>query len=67
MPAGAPQAQHLHQMMTYTAAGTPDVVREKVTAFAEETGADELMIAHQGPRVEEQLRSIELFAQAYLG
>ena len=61
-----PQAQHLHQMMTYTALGTPDVVREKVTEFAEQTGADELIIAHQSPRVEERLRSVELFADAYL-
>jgi luciferase family oxidoreductase group 1 len=62
----SPQAQHLHQMMTYSAVGTPDVVHEKVTEFAEQTGADELIIAHQGPRVEERLRSIELFAKAYL-
>ncbi|WP_131105700.1 LLM class flavin-dependent oxidoreductase [Ornithinimicrobium sufpigmenti] len=61
-----PQAQHLHQMMTYTAVGTPGVVREKVTEFAEQTGADELIVAHQGPRVEERLRSVELFADAYL-
>src|SRR5699024_123095 len=40
----SPQAQHLHQMMTYSAVGTPDVVREQVSEFAEQTGADELMI-----------------------
>lgn len=61
-----PQAQHLHQMMTYSAVGTADLVAEKVTAFAEQTGADELIVAHQSPRVEERLRSVELFAKAYL-
>ncbi|HLS15377.1 MAG TPA: LLM class flavin-dependent oxidoreductase [Beutenbergiaceae bacterium] len=62
----SPQAQHLHQMMTYSAVGTPDVVREQVSEFAEQTGADELMIAHQSPGVEQRLRSAELLAEAYL-
>ncbi len=61
----SPQAQHLHQMMSYSAVGTPDVVKGKVTEFAEQTGADELIIAHQSPRVEERLRSAELLAKAY--
>lgn len=62
----SPQAQHLHQMMTYSAVGAPDVVLQKVNDFAEQTGADELMIAHQSPRVEQRLRSAELLAEAYL-
>lgn len=62
----APQAQHLHQMATYSAIGTPDLVRDQVTEFAEQTGADELIVAHQGPRVEQRLRSAELLAEAYL-
>src|SRR5699024_12271894 len=62
----SPQAQHLHPMATYSAVGTPGVVREKVTEFAAQTGADELIIAHQGPRVEQRLRSAELLAEAYL-
>ncbi|HLT85542.1 MAG TPA: LLM class flavin-dependent oxidoreductase, partial [Phototrophicaceae bacterium] len=62
----SPQAAHLHQMMTYSAVGTPDLVRAKVTEFAEQTGADELIVAHQGPRVEDRLRSAELLAEAYL-
>lgn len=62
----APQAQHLHQMATYSAVGTPDVVRDQVAEFAESTGADELIIAHQGPRVEQRLRSAELLAEAYM-
>jgi luciferase family oxidoreductase group 1 len=62
----SPQAQHLHQMMTYSAVGTPDVVTKGVTEFAEQTGADELIVAHQGPRVEDRLHSAELLADAYL-
>ena len=62
----SPQAAHLHQMITYSAVGTPDLVRAKVTEFAEQTGADELIVAHQGPRVEDRLRSAELLAEAYL-
>ena len=62
----SPQAHHPHQMMTYSAVGTADIVHKKVTEFAEQTGADELSIAHQGPRVEERLRSAELLAEAYL-
>lgn len=60
-----PQAQHLHQMMTYSAVGTPDLVREKVADFAANSGADELIIAHQSPHLEQRLRSVELFAEAY--
>lgn len=63
----APQARHLHEMATYSAVGTPDTVRAQVTEFAEQTGADELIIAHQGPRVEQRLRSAELLAEAYMG
>ncbi|WP_152191305.1 LLM class flavin-dependent oxidoreductase [Georgenia satyanarayanai] len=62
----SPQGRHLTQMMTYSAIGTPDVVRDKVTEFGEQTGADEIIVAHQGPTVEERLRSAELLAEAYL-
>ena len=63
----SPQAQHLQEMMTYSAVGTPDVVEKSVAEFAEQTGADELIVAHQGPRVEDRLRSAELLAEAFLG
>ena len=61
------QAQHLHQMATYSAVGTPDVVRDQVAEFAEQTGADEIIVAHQGPRAEQRVRSAELLAEAYMG
>jgi luciferase family oxidoreductase group 1 len=62
----SPQGRHLQQMMTYSAVGTPDVVRDKVTEFGERTGADEIIVAHQGASVEDRLRSAELLAEAYL-
>ena len=62
-----PQAQHLHQMATYSAVGTPDVVRDQVAEFAEQTGADEIIVAHQGPRAEQRVRSAELLAEAWMG
>ena len=63
----SPQAQHLHQMMTHSAVGTPDKVRQQVTDFAEMSGADELMVAHQGTTVDARVRSVELLADVYLG
>ena len=62
-----PQAQHLHQMATYSAVGTPEVVREKVAEFAAQTGADEIIVAHQGPRAEQRVRSAELLAEVWMG
>jgi luciferase family oxidoreductase group 1 len=58
----SPQGQHLRQMMTYSAAGTPDVVLKHVDEFVEQTGVDELIVTHQSPRIEQRLRSAELFA-----
>jgi luciferase family oxidoreductase group 1 len=62
----SPQGQHLREMMTYSAAGTPDVVLKHVGRFLEQTGADELIVTHQGSRVEQRLRSAELFADVYI-
>jgi luciferase family oxidoreductase group 1 len=62
----SPQGQHLREMMTYSAAGTPDVVLKHVEQFVDETGADELIVTHQGSTVEQRLRSAELFAKSYV-
>ncbi len=61
----SPQGQQVAQMLTYTAIGTREDVREYLEGFADRTGADELIIAHQGPGVENRLRSVELTAQAW--
>jgi luciferase family oxidoreductase group 1 len=54
--------QHVEQMVTYSAVGTPGEVSEYVAAFAKHAGADELMVAHQSPTTEDRLRSVELLA-----
>jgi alkanesulfonate monooxygenase SsuD/methylene tetrahydromethanopterin reductase-like flavin-dependent oxidoreductase (luciferase family) len=61
----SPQGQHLLEMMTYSAVGTPDIVLKLVNEFLDQTGADELIVTHQGGGVEQRLRSAELFADAY--
>ncbi|MFC4556518.1 LLM class flavin-dependent oxidoreductase [Georgenia faecalis] len=58
----SPQGQQLAQMLKYTAVGTPAAVREYLTEFAAHSGADELIVAHQTPSVEQRLRSVELAA-----
>jgi hypothetical protein len=39
-------------------------VREQLEAFAVFAQADELMVCHQAPSIEERLRSVELTAEA---
>lgn len=56
--------QHLLQMMHYSAVGTPAEVAEYLDAFARHADADELVLAHSSPFVEERLRSLELTAEA---
>jgi luciferase family oxidoreductase group 1 len=57
-------AQHVDQMLTYTAVGTPAEVGEYVEWFRQRADADELITAHQAPRVEDRLRSVTLLAEA---
>ena len=51
-------------MLTYTALGTPDDVRDYLDDFRKLADADELIVAHQSPTVEARLRSVELLAEA---
>jgi len=60
----SPQGQHVEQMVKYTAVGTSDAVREYLEGFAQHADADELIVAHQAPTVEQRLRSVELTARA---
>ncbi len=62
LSAGA--GRHVDAMLTHTAAGTPDDVREQLTAFARLADADELIVAHQAPTTEARLRSVTLVAEA---
>jgi luciferase family oxidoreductase group 1 len=60
----SPQGRNLLQMMHYSAVGTPGDVGAYLEQFAEHAGADELILAHASPRLEDRLTSIELTVQA---
>jgi luciferase family oxidoreductase group 1 len=62
-----PNGLQLASMLTYAAVGTPDEVRSYLTSFAEEAQADELIVAHQSPRIADRLESVALTAGAVLG
>ena len=55
---------HVDGMLTHTAVGTADEVREQLTAFRELADADELIVAFQSPSPERRLRAVELTAGA---
>jgi len=57
-------AQHVDQMLTYAAVGTPPEVRGYLEQFAGHADADELIVVHQAGSVESRLRSVRLTAEA---
>jgi luciferase family oxidoreductase group 1 len=59
-----PQGQQILRMMTYTAVGSPAVVRDYLDDFAAHADADELIVALASPTTPERLRSLELVAEA---
>ena len=60
-PVGAQVASMTH----YTGVGTGAEVSEYISAFAERTGADEVIVAHSSLHVAARLRSVELLATAH--
>jgi alkanesulfonate monooxygenase SsuD/methylene tetrahydromethanopterin reductase-like flavin-dependent oxidoreductase (luciferase family) len=54
----------LRQVLTCSAIGDRDTVRERIEAFVERTGADELMITSQIYDQGARLRSYEILAEA---
>jgi luciferase family oxidoreductase group 1 len=56
--------RQVDNMLRYSIAGTPSVVAEYLGGFIQHTGADELMVVHQSPLVEDRLRSVLLLAEA---
>jgi putative transposase len=60
----SPQGAQLAGMTRYTAAGTPDEVRDYLTAFAAGCHADELITTHQALDIADRVRSIELLGAA---
>lgn len=59
-----PGGQQIAAMMRYSAVGTPDTVRRFLEEFAASAHADELIVAHQSPLIEDRLRSVVLTAGA---
>ena len=59
----SPQGRQIAQMMHYAAVGGPSTVGEYLQAFTGHAQADELVLAHAAPTVEERLRSLELVAE----
>ena len=57
-------AQHVDQMLTYAAVGTPAEVGDYLDGFVKTADADELIVAHQAPTTEGRLRSVALLAEA---
>src|SRR4051812_23800614 len=62
----SPQGAHVDQMLTYTAAGTPDAVKAYLEQFRAHADADELIVAHQGDSADARLRSLEIVAETSL-
>lgn len=54
------EGQSIANMMRFAVAGTPSEVRRYLVDFAVEANADELIIAHQSPDIEDRLRSVRL-------
>jgi luciferase family oxidoreductase group 1 len=59
-----PEGHHIANMMRYSAVGTPEQVRRFLEEFAASAHADELIVAHQSPTIEDRLRSVALTAEA---
>jgi len=60
----SPAGQHVRQMVTYAAVGTPAEVGDYLADFAKHADADELITAHQSPTEAGRLRSVELLTSA---
>lgn len=58
----SPPGRHVTHMLRYRAVGTPKSVKEYLDEFAVHADADELIVAHQAPSVEQRLRSVKLLA-----
>jgi luciferase family oxidoreductase group 1 len=58
---------HVDEMLKYAAVGGQREVREYLTGFAADTGADELITVHPAESLEDRLRSVRLLAAAMAG
>jgi luciferase family oxidoreductase group 1 len=60
----SPAGRQLLEMMTYSIAGTRDQVHDYLEGFAKHADADELMVVHQSPMIDERVRSVHLLGSA---
>ncbi|RDI25780.1 luciferase family oxidoreductase group 1 [Rhodococcus sp. AG1013] len=58
----SPAGQQVLAMVRYSAVGTPDTVHDYLGRFAEQTGADELMVVSSASERDAWMRSLELVA-----
>jgi len=56
----SPAGQQIADMMRYSAVGTPEQVHAYLAGLAEQTGADELMLAPAAPERADRIRAVEL-------
>ena len=61
----SPQGRQLAEMMRYSAVGTPSAVREYLEDFTRHADADELIVVHASPSLDDRLRSVDLLAEAW--
>jgi luciferase family oxidoreductase group 1 len=59
----SPRGQAINQMMTYSAVGTPETVRDYLDRFSDDADADELIVVHPSPAIDDRLRSVDLLAE----
>ncbi|WP_433303221.1 LLM class flavin-dependent oxidoreductase [Actinoplanes sp. CA-030573] len=60
----SPNGAQLASMTRYSVAGTPEEVRDYLTAFAASCQADEVITTHQAPEPADRVRSVELTGAA---
>ncbi len=63
---GGPQGQQVDEMLTYTALGRPDAVRDYLHDFRKHADADELMLAHHADSIDGRLRSLDLLGEVQM-
>lgn len=60
----APQIAAVQSRLTYAAIGGRDTVRDKLAAFANQTGVDEVMVTGMVYDLNDRIRSLEITAEA---
>ena len=58
-----PRGAHVDQMLTYSAVGTPEVVKTYVENFQSAINADEIITVHHCDSSDNRVRSLELLAE----